>query len=64
MPKAVARAVNNVMVIFRILPQILFVSFSIIDVVSYSTQRRKVTEIFFKRAEYTELFSLSLEFSR
>ena len=64
MPRAVAKAVSTVIVIFRILPQMVLFSFSIIDVVSYSTQRRKAAEILFKRAEYTEFFYLSLEFSR
>ena len=41
MPKAVARAVNNVMVIFRILPQIVLFSFSI-------------SFLFFFTTEYTE----------
>ena len=44
MPKAVAKAVNTVMVIFRILPQMDLFSFSMVIVFFISTRRHGGTE--------------------
>ena len=55
MPKAVAKAVNTVMVIFRILPQMVLFSFSMVIVFLF---QRRDTEAqrtnYFEKAERTE----------
>ena len=56
MPKAVAMAVNTVMAIFSILLQMLFVSFSIVDV-AFIQRRDAKTQRSFSRELSTQSLS-------